>query len=765
MHQRMTCFVLCVVLIAAASEVSQAISTTWYNTLGNRSWQELLNWDYGVPGSADRAYISMDSINCPIISTGIAASAQRVYLGRTAAGSLDVTGGSLTVSDIMYIGNSGYNGTLNISSGTINVNNRLEIGYTSSRGFLNMTGGLIKAKYVDLPYTGGLASHLQLDGGTLICENTFTVNSGGTGDITDGQLQLNGNITSLAGFSGWGVSGALIFTYNVSLGKTTVTADPNFSPVATQPEPVNNETGVSPYEVLSWWSGYSAVQHDVYFGTSWDDVNSADTSTVGIYKGRQNENTYDAGQLESLQLGVTYYWRIDEVNGVNIWTGRIWKFSTDDGCARQPLPADNSVGVDILTDSFRWTPGPFAQSQDFYFGNSFADVNDRQTPDINNLSANTGVCSIPAQFLPLNHNRTYYWRVDTNNGPLSVSKGKIWNFKTAPYNDITFFSISDSHYEATDGENTAKIAAVNRMNTLPGIAYPGDVEAGTVQRPRGVLALGDLIDDGANNTLGPQQWAKWKVDFGVNGEGTLNFPVYEGFGNHDLNASKFVQNDIKARTLIRPGVSNVSPNGLHYSWDWDDVHFIQLNLYPGNEPNSTPYSPIHDPEYALDFLIADLAENVGTTGRPVVIMHHFDPRDTWWYDWAKTLYYNAIKNYNVICIIHGHTGTGIYNWNGIDVVNDGNLGASIFVFHITQNRLISVRYDVAGKAWASLNLKKTIWIPSFCDYDDLISFTSQWLQEGDGIEADLNADKKVDFADFRIFASRWFQYCPQNWPW
>ena len=58
-------------------------------------------------------------------------------------------------------------------------------------------------------------------------------------------------------------------------------------------------------------------------------MNDANTSTSGIYKATQNltNTTYE---LELLEPTYTYYWRIDEVNGLDIWKGQIWRFTTGD---------------------------------------------------------------------------------------------------------------------------------------------------------------------------------------------------------------------------------------------------------------------------------------------------------------------------------------------------------------------------------------------------------------------------------------------------
>ncbi len=63
------------------------------------------------------------------------------------------------------------------------------------------------------------------------------------------------------------------------------------------------------------------VTHDVYVGTSFDDVNEG---TIGspTYRGNQTDVTYALGDLA---LETTYYWRIDEVNDAaasSPWKGR-----------------------------------------------------------------------------------------------------------------------------------------------------------------------------------------------------------------------------------------------------------------------------------------------------------------------------------------------------------------------------------------------------------------------------------------------------------
>ena len=97
------------------------------------------------------------------------------------------------------------------------------------------------------------------------------------------------------------------------------------------PNPADGALDVKPTVVLSWDAGAVAASHEVYFGTDADAVANATTASPE-YKGPKalGEESYDPGKLI---LETTYYWRIDEVNGVNPdspWIGNVWSFTTGD---------------------------------------------------------------------------------------------------------------------------------------------------------------------------------------------------------------------------------------------------------------------------------------------------------------------------------------------------------------------------------------------------------------------------------------------------
>ena len=97
------------------------------------------------------------------------------------------------------------------------------------------------------------------------------------------------------------------------------------------PNPADGATDVKPSVVLKWDAGAVAASHDVYFGADADAVKNA-TKASPEYKGPKalGEESYAPGKLI---FNTSYYWRIDEVNGVNPaspWAGNVWSFTTGD---------------------------------------------------------------------------------------------------------------------------------------------------------------------------------------------------------------------------------------------------------------------------------------------------------------------------------------------------------------------------------------------------------------------------------------------------
>jgi hypothetical protein len=122
----------------------------------------------------------------------------------------------------------------------------------------------------------------------------------------------------------------------INMGAYGGTTEASKSPFgAYNPSPPNGATDVMRETVLRWSPGLFAASHNVYLGTTFEDVNDANTPSSSC-----EPNEYNAGLLER---GATYYWRIDEVNEAyspgphqppappnGVWKGNVWSFTVAD---------------------------------------------------------------------------------------------------------------------------------------------------------------------------------------------------------------------------------------------------------------------------------------------------------------------------------------------------------------------------------------------------------------------------------------------------
>ena len=88
---------------------------------------------------------------------------------------------------------------------------------------------------------------------------------------------------------------------------------------AYNPNPADGAEFVATDAKLSWTGGLGAKLHTVYFGNNSDTVSNA---AGGL---PQAATTYAPAALE---LGKTYYWRVDEFDAVTTHKGDVWSFTT-----------------------------------------------------------------------------------------------------------------------------------------------------------------------------------------------------------------------------------------------------------------------------------------------------------------------------------------------------------------------------------------------------------------------------------------------------
>ena len=88
---------------------------------------------------------------------------------------------------------------------------------------------------------------------------------------------------------------------------------------AYNPFPADGVEFVEQNVELSWAAGFGAKMHTVYIGDNFDDVSNASgglPQTQGVYV------------VNNLELGKTYFWRVDEFDAVDTYKGKAWSFET-----------------------------------------------------------------------------------------------------------------------------------------------------------------------------------------------------------------------------------------------------------------------------------------------------------------------------------------------------------------------------------------------------------------------------------------------------
>ncbi len=104
------------------------------------------------------------------------------------------------------------------------------------------------------------------------------------------------------------------------------------APTAADPCPSDGQIDVPRDVVLSWKAGEFAATHDVYFGTSFDDVNDASRAEPMDVLVSQSQTATTYTPPVRLEFGQTYYWRVDEVNAApdnTIFEGDVWSFTAE----------------------------------------------------------------------------------------------------------------------------------------------------------------------------------------------------------------------------------------------------------------------------------------------------------------------------------------------------------------------------------------------------------------------------------------------------
>jgi hypothetical protein len=174
----------------------------------------------------------------------------------------------------------------------------------------------------------------QLFANAVLTANIANFAANGTGQVW--QLNAGGAITRLSdlAFSGG--------TFNRTLQPQSITLF-ILPPVATagpasNPSPANGAINVVVNTSLSWTAGTNASAHQVYFGANSNAVYSA-TTNAPEFRGTLANTSFGPGTLAT---SGRFFWRVDELAGLNVTPGSVWTFATI-VAPSNPLRATGSV--------------------------------------------------------------------------------------------------------------------------------------------------------------------------------------------------------------------------------------------------------------------------------------------------------------------------------------------------------------------------------------------------------------------------------------
>lgn len=348
MFKKTTCLISLVLPLVLFDSASALIY--WDDGGADHLWSTAKNWSPDtVPTRIDPVSIDEPADTHCEIKDGITAQCETLRVGNSGfITNLDISGGSLTASGA-YVGvdNPSGHGILNMSGGLFSTGS-LQIGW-SGTGTLNMTGGTIELSdnLVVPGLTGAGSVHLR--GGTINASDLRLTSASGLMDITTGALILDGDDTPTIQTymdDGWltayGGQGVLNLDYNVTnQGKTTLTAT-----ALLNPNPVDGST-IAPGEVeLSWTlpdpcMPGEPVLVDVYFTDNLRLLEDfTDPAAIRVVSRRNVTSVVVRAQPKT-----RYYWAVDAYVGspADPIFGPVFSFYADN------LPPQVDAGADVVT--------------------------------------------------------------------------------------------------------------------------------------------------------------------------------------------------------------------------------------------------------------------------------------------------------------------------------------------------------------------------------------------------------------------------------
>ncbi len=377
-----------------------------------------------------------------------------------------------------------------------------------------------------------------------------------------GSRETDGVNSETAGYYDLHPDGAKMFV-NAVRYMTGTLLDPG---AASNPSPSDKQEDTPIDVAFSWTAGENAATHDVYFGTTFADVNDATRANpLGVLASQgQIPATFDPPA--TLAFGQTYYWRVDEwqANGTTMYKGGVWSLTTE------PL----SYLITDVTVSASLPPVAGTDPNQTINGSGLNTQGQHSTADPDSWSvAPTAGDVVWIQF---DFDRVY-----------KINEMHVWNYNFL-YEPFLFFSFKDVTVEYTTDANDWVALGQFQLAQAPGTpAYTGQaIDLG------GIGAKGIRIT--ALSNYGGQQYGLSEVQFqyipahprqpqpaagvtGVSVDATLNWRPGREAVTHEVSlgtdpnavAAGAAVVDVVTTSTFDPGALNL---GTTYYWKIDEVN-------------------------------------------------------------------------------------------------------------------------------------------------------------------------------------------------